>query len=148
DPARAADLAAAVACRSNPGDYVSHDGVALNWLMLARAEVPMGSDVQLGRDEMTHHYYAQSLFNEHLNGSKNRTGGAEGARTDTWTEYRTPLFDHLKSTQAKDGSWTPETGSEKNPQFDPIRSTAVWCILLRLESQRHPLTFERAVVVY
>jgi hypothetical protein len=56
-----ADIAAALACRNAP-----EKGAAdwyKKWFTYCQTEIPVGRDVKFGRDELTHYYYAQAVFN-------------------------------------------------------------------------------------
>jgi hypothetical protein len=130
---KAAETAAALACRFNPSRFRDRDGLA-KWFKDCRAAVPMGRDIEFGRDEFTHYYYAQAIFNAMLN-SNNETAVA-------WSDYRAALFDHLKSSQANDGSWPAPLKSQMGISVGPVYATAVWCTILQLDTRRHPLTRE------
>jgi hypothetical protein len=124
---RAALLAAALAARdtvnradrnrSNPWD-----DVGMKWFAFCQKEIPVGRDLVFGRDELTHHYYAQAVFKY-----------GEG-----WSEYRTAVFDHLQGTQNKDGSWPACEGIG----VGPVYATALWCTVLQLDHNSHPSTRE------
>jgi hypothetical protein len=131
---RPADTAAALACRfrGSPlglsGYGNGKDALLENWLQHCRNEIPVGQAMKFGRDEMAHLYYAQALFN------------GEG---ETWTAYRTAMFDHLTSSQNKDGSWPAAEGWG----VGPVYSTALWCIVLQLDNRSHPSLSPRFTIV-
>jgi len=95
------------------------DELAKNWLKYCQAEIPVGRAIKFGRDELTHYYYAQAMFN---------------LGNDTWTGYRTATFDYLQSGQNKDGSWP--AGDDIG--VGPVYATALWCIILQLDKRTHP----------
>ena len=115
-----AEMAAALACRYNSGLVNGRrDELCMKWLKYCRTEIPVGRDIRFGRDELTHYYYAQAVFN---------------VAGDNWTGYRTAMFDHLQSSQNKDGSWPAGEGIS----VGPVYSTAVWCTILQLDKRSHP----------
>jgi hypothetical protein len=119
---RRADVAAVLACTHRAsvfGNSAPKDELREKWLKDCATEIPVGSKMKFGRDELTHYYYAQALFN---------LGG------DSWRGYRAAMFDQLQSRQAKDGSWPAGDGIS----VGQIYSTAVWCIVLQLDTQNHP----------
>jgi hypothetical protein len=117
---RPVDTAAAFACRYNySGLRLNKDDLREKWCKHCQTRIPVGRDIKLGRDELTHYYYAQAMFN--LDG-------------DPWTGYRTAMFDHLQSSQSKDGSWPAGDGIG----VGPVYSTAVWCTVLQLDKRSHP----------
>ena len=74
----------------NANGEMREDELSKKWFKYCQTEIPVGRAIQFGRDELTHYYYAQAVFN---------LGG------NAWSDYRTAMFDHLQSTQNKDGSW-------------------------------------------
>ena len=96
------------------------DELREKWFKYCQTEIPVGRDIQFGRDELTHYYYAQAVFNL----------GSD----DAWNDYRTAMFDHLQSSQNKDGSWPAGDGIS----VGPVYSTAVWCTVLQLDKRSHP----------
>jgi len=133
NPSRPAETAAALACIASisPSAYSRvrpKDELHEKWFKYCQAEIPVGRDIKLGRDELTHYYYAQAVFN---------LGG------DAWSGYRTAMFDHLQSTQNKDGSWPAGDGIS----VGPVYSTAVWCTILQLEKRSHPSRSPEAMIM-
>jgi hypothetical protein len=135
NPSRPADTAAALACHFRPRSFATlagtkdeKDELGEKWLKYCQTEIPMGRDIKFGRDELTHYYYAQAVYN---------VGG------DTWSGYRTAMFDHLQSSQNKDGSWPAGDGIS----VGPVYSTAVWCTVLQLDKRSHPSTRRNDVVI-
>ena len=131
---RPAETAAALACRSNPLTFLDQHGVCTTWFTYCRTEIPMGRNIQFGRDELTHYYYAQAVYNHTLN---------VPTPVVAWSDYRTALFDHLQSTQNKDGSWPAPAEAQCGIGVGPVYGTAVWCTILQLDKRNHPLTRER-----
>jgi hypothetical protein len=127
---RRADTAAALAGRCGPSRALREeekrgeekkDELRDKWLKYCQAEIPVGRDTKFGRDEFAHYYYAQAVFN---------VGG------DAWESYRTAMFEQLKSSQNKDGSWPAGDGIG----VGPVYATAVWCSVLQVDKRSHPLT--------
>jgi hypothetical protein len=117
---RAVDPAAALACRFTQSIQGGReDELRKKWLKYCQGEIPVGRKIKFGQDELTHYYYAQAVFN---------FGGK------TWDTYRTATFDHLKSSQNKDGSWPAGDGIS----VGPVYSTALSCIILQLDKRSHP----------
>jgi hypothetical protein len=82
-----------------------------------RSKVPVGTDIKFGRDELIHYYFSQ----------------AEHEISDQWTKYSAALFEHLKNTRNKDGSWS--VGDDT--RVDRVYVAAVWCTILQLDNG-HP----------
>jgi hypothetical protein len=91
------------------------------WLQYCQSAVPMRRDIQFGRDELTHYYYAQALRSQ------------DGK---TWTDYHTAMVEHLKSCQNEDGSWPVAEGSS----IGRVSATALWCVVLQVGNGNHPST--------
>jgi hypothetical protein len=124
-PSRRIDLAAVLACHVKPRGFARGSSfeplpAARKWFKDCQAEFPVGREIKFGRDELPHYYYAQAMFD---------VGG------DSWTSYRAAMFDHLKSSQHKDGSWPAGDGLS----VGPIYATAIWCIVLQLDGGSHPV---------
>jgi len=118
-----AEMAAGLACRLGPVSLMMKDDLAEKWFKVCQAEIPVGAAIQMGRDELTHYYYAQAIYlRDH-----DKEAGA-------WKEYRTVVFDHLQRSQTKDGSWPAGDGL----CVGPVYATAVWCTILQLDNQSHP----------
>jgi hypothetical protein len=116
---RLADVAAVLACThrlSVFGNSAPKDELREKWLKECATEIAVGNKTNFGRDELAHYYYAQALFG------------------DSWNGYRTAMFDHLQSSQSKDGSWPAGNGIG----VGQVYSTAVWCIVLQLDKGNHP----------
>ena len=93
-----------------------------------RSKLAIGSELKFGSDELAHYYYAQSTY---------VVGG------DAWGTYRKAVFDQLRNTQRKDGSWPAGSGT----CVGPVYAAAVWCTILQLDGNKHPVArrIERAV---
>jgi hypothetical protein len=114
-----ADTAAALASNNLSRWAESKDPLRKKWFEDCRSKLPIGGDFKFGRDELAHYYYAQAEYAHH---------------DDAWTAYSTAIFDQLRKTQNKDGSWPAGNGT----CVGPVYSTAVWCTVLQLDSDRHP----------
>jgi hypothetical protein len=79
----------------------------------------MGRDVSFGRDELAHYYYAQAMYKY----------------DDRWKTYYSAMFDHLQGSQKSDGCWPAGDGF----MAGPVYSTAVWCTILQLDRNCHPV---------
>jgi hypothetical protein len=88
-------------------------------IAVCRKELPPDRKVAFGADELKHYYYAQVMF---------VAGGKD------WFDYSNSVFEQLKSAQDKDGSWRSSKGIGEGRVY----ATAIWCIILQLQSERHP----------
>jgi hypothetical protein len=124
DIGRQVDTAAVLACqiRGAMGKLMDTDESCKKWLKYCKAEIPVGGKMKFARDELTHYYFAQVMFN---------LGG------DDWKNYRTAMFDHLQSQQNKDGSW-PGPTADGGIGVGPVFATALWCTVLQLDKKSHP----------
>jgi hypothetical protein len=125
---RPAETAAVLACRGDSGLRGGKDELHANWFKYCQTAVPVGRAIQFGRDELTHYYYAQAVFN---------VGGT------TWTEYRSAMFDHLQSNQNKDGSWPASVGIGEGPVY----ATAMWCTVLQLDKRSYPTARQMEITI-
>jgi hypothetical protein len=104
-------------------DHMDSGGLAVlgpEYIKSIRAcdgKIPVGPACKSGRDELTHYYFAQLTF-------------ARGS--DTWTTYRDAMYEHLRSTQSQDGSWP---GGD---DVGRVYATALWCIVMQMETKAHP----------
>jgi hypothetical protein len=127
-----AATAAALACRLNTtgvsrrinGDRGINpaelkDELGKNGLKYCQGAIAIGRAARFGKDELAHYYYAQALH---------KGGG------DAWSSYRKTMFDQLRQSQNKDGSWPASKGIGAGPVY----STALWCTVLQLEKETHP----------
>jgi hypothetical protein len=140
NPRRTANSAAALACRTmrlHPLGFREEDELCAKLLKRCRSEIPRGRDVKFGRDELAHCWYAQALYQLMLD---NHPQGLV-----SWNDYRTTMFDHLRSSQTKDGSW-PAPPEAEGISVGPIYSTAAWCAVLQFDKKRHPLTQDPDII--
>ena len=122
--------AAAVACMFSAGQY-DHP-IAKKWLNYCRTAIPIGQVGRQGHDEYTHYYYSQALYILGEDGYKKLfPQSAENDRL-TWSAYREKMFDHLKNSQSRDGSWT-------GGYIGPIFSTSVYLTILQLDNSTLPI---------
>jgi hypothetical protein len=143
DRKRTADTAVALACRCVPVAFLNQDSLSTQWFQYCRPALPAADGMQSGLDELAHYYYAQALFNLHINPEHN-------ARTDAvaWPDYRKGLFDHLQSTQKADGSWPVPAQPEGGWSVGPVYSTALRCIILQYDKRTHPLTIHQVMYTF
>jgi hypothetical protein len=125
------ELAATLALNSDRNPFLGRgqNDVKTYGLKVCQAAIPRGRALEFGRDELTHYYYAQALFL---------------FRGTVWTSYRTEMFDHLQNTQKADGSWPAASGLG----VGPVYATALWCTLLQLDHNTHPVTQWVPVAIY
>jgi hypothetical protein len=118
---RMADTVAALAGLIILGDSttIGERQSNVKWMKHCESEIPVGRDIKLGRDELTHYYYAQSVFHHQF---------------DRWADYRKRVFDYLQESQNKDGSWPAGDGISVGRLY----STAAWCVVLQLDKRSHP----------
>jgi hypothetical protein len=138
DRNRPAETAAALACRCCPDAFLDQDGLCSKWFKYCQTEIPVGRGMKFGRDELTHYYYAQAVFSLMLNPEFN-----VGTNAETWSQYRKAMFDHLQSSQNKDGSWPAPLDAQGRISIGPVYSAAMWCTILQLDKKNHPLTQQR-----
>jgi hypothetical protein len=119
------DTAAALAClithstSTRKGEGAPKvDDSCRKQLKVCEAEIPVGRAAKFGRDELAHYYYAQAVFD----------------LGETWTAYRKAMFDHLQTSQHKDGSWPAADGISVGPLY----ATALWCTVLQFDKRNHP----------
>ena len=139
-----AELAAALACRCSPDGLDYQDASRAKWIKDCLAEIQVGRDIKFGRDELTHYYYAQAVFNLMLNAADYNIP----VEASLWSDYRKAMFDHLQRSQNKDGSWPASTESLEGFSVGPVYSAAVWCTVLQLDNNCHPLTRQRNLRVF
>jgi hypothetical protein len=98
--------------------------------------LPVGKGMRFGRDEWAHYYYAQALY---FAARKSSDYPGMIVTAKRWNDYRDGLFERLQARQAMDGSWPAGDGLS----VGSVYSTAVWCTILQLDMNRHPLTPNR-----
>ena len=129
---RTAETAAALACRNLPGVGL-RDAFCKKWFKYCQAEIPTGRALQFGRDEITHYYYTQVLFD--------LSGDSWSDARLAWSGYRTAMFDHLQKSQNQDGRlalWDAQGAGDVG--VGPVHAAAVWCTILQLDNKSHPLS--------
>jgi hypothetical protein len=127
---RPALTAAAVACAFSAGEYNSE--YAKRWIKYCKHSIPTGRG-RVGHDEYQSYYFSQAVY------VLGETGYAkmfpdEKNKNDhlTWSKYRDSMFEYLKSSQNKDGSWT-------SGYIGPSFTTAVNLTILQLENNVLPI---------
>jgi hypothetical protein len=126
---RLTDTAAALVCHFNGIEgyrFASKLGKGEpcpKWLKYCQDKIPIGPAVQFGRDDLTHYYYAQAM---------SQLGGED------WNKYRDAMFDHLRASQNKDGSWPAAAVGEGAISTGPVYAAALWCTILQLDKSSHP----------
>jgi hypothetical protein len=140
---RQAETAAALSCRCNPEAFLDQGGVNATWAKYCKAEIPIGSAIKFGRDELTHYFYPQAIFNFKLNAEF-----SAGKEAISWSDYSKAMFDHLQKSQTKDGSWPALLDAEGGISVGPVYSTAVWCTVLQFDKKNHPLTRTRVTYTF
>jgi len=121
--------AAAVACSFSAGDYDSE--YAKKWLLYCKESIPIGKG-RLNHDEYQSYYFSQALW---VLGDDRYAKLFPNSKADdrlTWSKYRSAMFDHIKSSQNRDGSWTAG-------YIGPIYTTAVNLTILQLEKGVLPI---------
>ncbi|MGL4424047.1 MAG: prenyltransferase/squalene oxidase repeat-containing protein, partial [Gemmataceae bacterium] len=126
---RAPLTAAAVACSFSAGQY--NDEYAKKWLRYCKDAIPVAKG-RLSHDEYQSYYYAQAIYvlgeDRYLEMFPKETK----ANALLWSSYREAMFDHLKSQQNADGSWS-------SGYIGPVFSTAVNLTILQLEKGVLPI---------
>ena len=121
--------AAAVACAFSAGQY--NDEYAKKWIKFCKENIPIGKG-RLSHDEYQSYYLAQAIY---VLGDE-RYGEMfpkEPKNTWlTWSGYKDAMFDHLKSSQNADGSWT-------SGYIGPVFSTSVNLTILQLDKSIVPI---------
>ncbi len=121
--------AAAIACAFSSGQY--NDEYAKKWIKFCKENIPIGKG-RLQHDEYQSYYYAQAIY---VLGD-DRYGELfpkEDKKTWlTWSSYKEVMFDHLKSQQNQDGSWT-------SGYIGPVFSTCVNLTILQLDKGIVPI---------
>ena len=115
------------------------DELCKKWFKYCRTEIPVGRDIQFGRDEL------DPLL---LRPGRVQPCAQRQEFAITWSDYRTAMFDHLQKTQNKDGSWPTPLASQGSIGVGPIYATAVWCTVLQFDTRNHPLTRQRQLAIF
>ena len=112
------DITAAIVCLGQDGLLTRGDS-AQKLVQNCLSRIPKACDIQFGRDESAHYWYAQA---EHNLAVANRG------------TYFSEMSDRLRVAQNKDGSWP--VGD--NISSGRVYSTAIWCIALEVRNETHP----------
>jgi hypothetical protein len=128
---RPALTAAAVACAFAAGQYT--DDYAKTWIRYCKENIPAGRGGRVQHDEYQSYYFSQAVY---VLGD-NRYGELFPNEKDpktwlTWSGYKEAMFDHLKSQQNPDGSWS-------SGYIGPVFSTAVNLTILQLDKAAVPI---------
>jgi hypothetical protein len=123
--------AAAVACAFSAGQY--KDEYAAKWIKFCKDNIPIGKG-RLAHDEYQSYYYAQAIYV--LGDDRYGELFPKEPKSNwlTWSGYKDAMFDHLKSTQNADGSWT-------SGYIGPVFSTSVNLTILQLDKAILPIYF-------
>jgi len=121
--------AAAVACAFSAGEYNS--GLAKKWLDYCRTNIPIGRG-RIGHDEYLHYYFAQAMYVLGDQGYARLFPKAAKDDQLTWSKYKAGMFEHILSSQNRDGSWS---GGYIGPTF----TTATYLTILQLENGNLPI---------
>lgn len=127
---RPALTAAAVACAFAAGQY--KDEYAKKWIRFCKDNIPVGRN-RVQHDEYQSYYFAQAVY---VLGD-DRYGDLFPDQTDpktwlTWSGYKEVMYDHLKSQQNPDGSWS-------SGYIGPVFSTTVNLTILQLDKGVLPI---------
>jgi hypothetical protein len=131
---RPALTAAAISCGFSAGEY--KNDLVKKWFKFCQTAIPInGVGIRLGHDEYTHYYYAQSLYMLGDDGWEKLFGSTQADQRLTWTAYKNNMFEHLRNTQAADGSWASGGGFS----VGTVYSTAVYLTILQLDRGTLPI---------
>jgi hypothetical protein len=119
-----------VACAFSAGEYNSE--YAKKWIKYCKQSIPMGRG-RVGHDEYQSYYISQAIY------VLGDTGYAKMFPEDknkadhlTWSGYREAMFEFIKNSQNKDGSWT-------SGYIGPTYTTAINLTILQLEKNVLPI---------
>ncbi len=128
--------AAAICCGFSAGDYDSP--LVRKWFKYCHATIGTpGDGRRQGHDEYTHYYYSQAVYvlgEDRWAKMFPDTRPGDGL---TWKAWRRALFDHLKTAQSADGSWT--TNNWTAQRVGPVYVTAVYVSLMQLDKATLPI---------
>jgi hypothetical protein len=128
---RPALTAAAIACGFSAGEYGSN--IVKKWFKYCKTAIPLGQVARIGHDEYTHFYYSQAMY---MLGDKGWNKMFPSDRDPlTWNKYRKEMFQMLKESQNKDGSWNRGGGWS----IGTIYSTSVYLTMLQLDNATLPI---------
>jgi hypothetical protein len=121
--------AAAIACAFSAGEY--HSDLAKKWIEYCRTTIPIGRG-RVGHDEYMHYYYAQAMYILGDDGYAKLFPKSSKDDQLTWTKYKAAMFDHIVSTQNRDGSWS-------GGYIGPVFTTATYLTILQLDNGNLPI---------
>lgn len=121
--------AAAVACGFYAGNY--KDEYAAKWVKYCKENIPIGKG-RLAHDEYQSYYLAQAIYILGDEGYVKLVPNAKKEDALTWSKYREAMFDHIKNSQNRDGSWTAG-------YVGPVFTTAINLTILQLENSTLPI---------
>jgi hypothetical protein len=121
--------AAAVACAFSAGEYNSD--LAKKWIEYCRRAIPMGRG-RVGHDEYMHYYFAQAMYVLGDDGYAKLFPKAAKDDQLTWSKYKKDMFDHLVTSQNRDGSWS-------GGYIGPVFTTATYLTILQLDNGNLPI---------
>lgn len=132
---RPALTAAAIACLFNAGEY--KDELCKKWFKFCQRSMPVNNagGIRIGHDEYTHYYYAQALYVLGDDGWEKLFGPTPENQRVTWSEYRKNFFEHLRTTQSSDGSWSSQGGFG----IGSVYSTAIYATIMQLDKGTLPI---------
>ncbi len=126
---RPAITAAGVACGFSAGDYKST--YAKKWLKYCQENIPIGRG-HVGHDEYQSYYFSQAVYVLGDDGYQKLFPNVKKSDALTWTKYRNAIFDSIKNTQTREGSWNVG-------YIGPVYSTAINLTILQLENSTLPI---------
>jgi hypothetical protein len=121
--------AAAVACAFSAGEYGSE--LAKKWIEYCRTAIPVGKG-RVGHDEYMHYYYAQAMYSLGDDGYAKLFPKVAKDEQLTWTKYKSAMFEHIVSSQNRDGSWS-------GGYIGPVFTTATYLTILQLDNGNLPI---------
>lgn len=121
--------AAAIACSFSAGEYESE--LAKKWLEYCAANIPIGKG-RVGHDEYLHYYYAQAIYILGDHGYAKLFPKSTKDSALTWSKYRAAMYDHIISSQNRDGSWS-------GGYIGPVFTTSVYLTILQLDKAMLPI---------
>jgi hypothetical protein len=121
--------AAAIACSFSAGNYTSEN--AKKWIKYCKENIPIGKG-RLAHDEYQSYYLAQAIYVLGDDGYQKLFPGTRKDDALTWSKYREAMFDYIKNSQNRDGSWTAG-------YIGPVFTTAVNLTILQLENGTLPI---------
>jgi hypothetical protein len=121
--------AAAIACAFSTGEYNSD--LARKWLEFCATNVPIARG-RVGHDEYLHYYYAQAIYCLGDDGWAKLFPKAPKDSGLIWSKYRQSMFEHIISSQNRDGSWS-------GGYIGPHLTTSVYLTILQLDKATLPI---------